>query len=72
MKSKRREIMISEKMEQALNDQINKEFYSEYLYLSMQAYFERLNLTGFTHWMSVQIQEEHAHALGMEKSSFCR
>lgn len=57
--------MISEKMEKAFNEQINKEFYSEYLYLSMQAYFERMNLTGFTNWMSVQIQEEHAHAMGM-------
>ena len=31
----------------------------------MQAYFERLNLKGFVNWMSVQVQEEHAHALGM-------
>ncbi|MFR1671604.1 MAG: ferritin [Candidatus Gastranaerophilaceae bacterium] len=57
--------MISEKMEKAFNDQINKELYSEYLYLSMQAYFERLNLKGFVNWMQVQVQEEHAHALGM-------
>lgn len=57
--------MISEKLEKAFNDQINKELYSEYLYLSMQAYFERLNLKGFVNWMSVQVQEEHAHALGM-------
>ena len=57
--------MISEKLEKAFNDQINKEFYSEYLYLAMQAYFERLNLKGFANWMSVQIQEEHAHAMGM-------
>lgn len=57
--------MISEKMEKAFNEQINKELFSEYLYLSMQAYFERLNLTGFTNWMTVQIQEEHAHAMGM-------
>lgn len=57
--------MINEKLEKAFNDQINKEFYSEYLYLSMQAYFERLNLKGFVNWMSVQVQEEHAHALGM-------
>lgn len=57
--------MISEKLEKAFNDQINKELYSEYLYLSMQAYFERLNLKGFVNWMSVQIQEEHAHAMGM-------
>ena len=57
--------MINEKMEKAFNDQINKELYSEYLYLSMQAYFERLNLKGFVNWMQVQVQEEHAHALGM-------
>ncbi len=57
--------MISEKMEKAFNEQINKELFSEYLYLSMQAYFERLNLTGFTNWMTVQVQEEHAHAMGM-------
>lgn len=57
--------MISEKLEKAFNDQINKELYSEYLYLSMQAYFERLNLKGFVNWMSVQVQEEHAHAMGM-------
>lgn len=57
--------MISEKMEKAFNEQINKELYSAYLYLSMQAYFERLNLTGFVNWMSVQVQEEQAHAMGM-------
>ena len=57
--------MISEKMEKAFNEQINKELYSEYLYLSMKAYFERLNLKGFVNWMNVQVQEEHAHAMGM-------
>ena len=57
--------MITEKMEQAFNEQINKELYSAYLYLSMQAYFEKLNLTGFVNWMSVQVQEENAHAMGM-------
>ena len=57
--------MLNEKMEKALNDQINKELYSEYLYLSMQAYFERLNLKGFVNWFTVQVQEEHAHAMGM-------
>ncbi len=57
--------MISEKLEKAFNVQINKEFYSEYLYLSMQAFFERLNLKGFVNWMSVQVQEERAHAMGM-------
>jgi len=57
--------MISEKLEKAFNEQINAELYSEYLYLSMQAYFERLNLKGFVNWMTVQVQEEHAHAMGM-------
>ena len=57
--------MISEKLERAFNEQINAELYSEYLYLSMKGYFERLNLKGFVNWMDVQVQEEHAHALGM-------
>ncbi|MCD7879784.1 MAG: ferritin [Candidatus Gastranaerophilales bacterium] len=57
--------MLNEKLEQAFNDQINAEFYSEYLYLSMAAYFERINLQGFKNWMNVQIQEEHAHAMGL-------
>ena len=57
--------MINEKMQKAFNDQINKELYSEYLYLAMKAYFEKLSLKGFVNWMSVQIQEEHAHAMGM-------
>ena len=57
--------MINEKMEKAFLEQINKELYSEYLYLSMKAYFARLNLQGFVNWMNVQIQEEHAHAMGM-------
>lgn len=57
--------MMNEKLERAFNDQINAEFYSEYLYLSMLAYFERLNLQGFKNWMDVQMQEEHAHAMGL-------
>ena len=57
--------MISEKMQAAFLDQINKELYSEYLYLSMKAYFLHNNLLGFANWMDVQVQEEHAHAMGM-------
>lgn len=57
--------MISEKLEKAFNDQINAEFYSKYLYLSMQAYFKSLNLNGFVSWMDIQVQEENAHAMGM-------
>lgn len=56
---------MHEKLEKAFNDQINKELYSEYLYMSMYAYFDRLNLQGFKNWMNVQMQEEHAHAMGM-------
>ena len=57
--------MIDAKMEKAFNDQINAEFYSEYLYLSMKAYFADLNLNGFVNWFDVQVQEEHAHGMGM-------
>lgn len=57
--------MISEKLEKAFNEQINAEFYSKYLYLSMQAYFKSLNLNGFVNWMDIQVQEENAHAMGM-------
>ena len=57
--------MINEKLQEAFNDQINKEFYSEYLYLAMKVYFQELNLQGFVNWFDVQVQEEHAHAMGM-------
>ena len=57
--------MISEKLQEAFNEQINKEFYSEYLYLAMKVYFQELNLQGFVNWFDVQVQEEHAHAMGM-------
>ena len=55
--------MISKAMQDALNDQINKELYSSYLYLSMAAYFEDANLPGFGHWMRVQEAEEREHAM---------
>ncbi len=57
--------MISEKMNTALNKQVNAEMYSAYLYLAMQAYFQRLNLKGFVNWMNIQVQEEMAHAKGL-------
>jgi ferritin len=50
-------------MQDAINDQINKELYSSYLYLSMAAYFEDRNLSGFSHWMRVQESEEREHAM---------
>jgi ferritin len=46
--------MLPKKMEKALNDQVNAEFFSSYLYLSMSAYFTRKNLPGFAHWMNIQ------------------
>ena len=55
--------MIGKKMEKALNDQINAEYYSAYLYLAMVAYFESENLPGFAGWMRAQVQEETAHAM---------
>jgi len=55
--------MLSDKMLKALNDQINAELYSSYLYLSMAAYFQDLNLSGFAQWMKVQALEELTHAM---------
>lgn len=57
--------MISEKMESALNAQINKELYSSYLYLSMAAFLKSQNLDGFANWMNIQAQEETAHAMAI-------
>ena len=57
--------MIDKKMEKAFNEQINKELYSEYLYLAMKSYFADLNLQGFVNWFDIQVQEERAHAFGM-------
>jgi len=50
-------------MEKALNEQVNAEMYSAYLYLSMESYFKSLNLNGFAKWMRVQTQEEIMHAM---------
>jgi len=55
--------MIGRKMQDALNEQVNAELYSAYLYLSMVAYFESVNLPGFATWMRVQTQEEVVHAM---------
>jgi len=55
--------MIGQKVEGALNDQIRKEFYSSYLYLSMAAQLESMNLKGFAHWMQVQAGEETKHGM---------
>ena len=54
---------MNPKMEKALNDQINAEFYSAYLYLSMSSWFDSIGLKGFAHWERVQAMEERDHAL---------
>jgi len=54
--------MISKTMEDALNKQVNREYYSAYLYLAMSAYFETISLKGFAKWMRLQSKEERAHA----------
>jgi ferritin len=55
--------MISAAMQKAINEQINKELYSSYLYLSMAAFFEGQNLPGFAKWMYVQTGEEREHGM---------
>jgi ferritin len=55
--------MLSKKIEKALNEQINAEMYSAYLYLAMAAWFESQNLRGFASWMKVQSREENTHAM---------
>jgi ferritin len=54
---------VNKKLRDALNVQINKEFYSAYLYLSMAAYCDSILLAGFAHWLKVQFREEWAHGM---------
>jgi len=55
--------MIKEKMQDALNEQLNRELFSAYLYMSMSAHFQSINLKGFANWMSVQTKEELTHVM---------
>ena len=55
--------MLSEKMQDALNQQLNAELYSGYMYLSMSSYFKSISLDGFAAWMHSQAQEELIHAM---------
>lgn len=55
--------MLNAKVAELLNDQINKELYSAYLYLSFADYFEDKGLSGFANWYNIQAQEERDHAL---------
>jgi ferritin len=55
--------MISKRLEKELNKQLNAELYSAYLYLSMSAFLASKNLSGFSHWMKLQFEEEQQHAM---------
>ncbi len=55
--------MLKEKVLDALNDQLNYELYSAYIYLAMGAYLEDMNLPGMSNWMKAQAQEEVMHAM---------
>jgi len=54
---------MNQKVQDAFNAQLNAELFSSYLYLSMAAHFEAQNLKGMSHWMRLQGQEEHMHAM---------
>lgn len=55
--------MIANAVQGILNEQINKELYSAYYYLSMSVHFQAVNLPGFANWMMIQYTEESGHAL---------
>ncbi len=55
--------MLSKKVVELLNEQVNKEFYSAYLYLDMSNYYKNEGLDGFANWYKVQAQEERDHAV---------
>ncbi|MBQ6835344.1 MAG: ferritin [Lachnospiraceae bacterium] len=55
--------MMNAKVRELLNQQINKEFFSAYLYLDFSNYFERAGLDGFANWYKIQAQEERDHAM---------
>ena len=57
--------MISEKLQEAINNQINRELFSEYYYLSMASYFNSTGLSGFENFFLVQVEEERFHAMKM-------
>ena len=54
---------MDKRVHELLNDQINKELYSAYLYLDFSNYFKRVGLDGFANWYMIQAQEERDHAM---------
>ena len=57
--------MLDKKVAELINDQINKEFYSAYLYLDFSVYYEEVGMDGFANWYMIQAQEERDHAVLM-------
>ena len=57
--------MLNETVRDLLNQQVNKEFYSAYLYLDFSNYFAARGLDGFANWYKIQAQEERDHAMLM-------
>ena len=57
--------MLDKKVSELLNDQVNKEFYSAYLYLDFSIFYEDAGLDGFANWYKIQAQEERDHAVLM-------
>lgn len=62
--------MVNKKIQDSVNEQINKEYYSAYLYLAMVAYAQSENLKGFANWFHVQAKEEVSHAEKMQQYLF--
>ena len=59
--------MLDKKIADLINDQINKEFYSAYLYLDFANYYADEGLDGFAHWYEIQAQEERDHAMMLRR-----
>ena len=59
--------MLNKKVANLINEQVNKEFYSAYLYLSFADYYEDEGLDGFANWYIIQAQEEMEHAMMMRR-----
>ena len=55
--------MLDAKVKELINTQVNKEFYSAYLYLDFANYYESVGLDGFANWYTIQAQEERDHAM---------
>ena len=57
--------MLDQTVARLINEQVNKEFYSAYLYLDFSIYYEAIGLDGFANWYKIQAQEERDHAMLM-------